>query len=202
MKLGFLEILFLIGSLCTLTIRAYYKRANRKASPVVDSHHTRLDAVLLFTAMAAMAPVPLVYIFTPFLDPANFFLPDPIRWCGVPMLFAAVLVFWRAHADLGLNWSGYLEVKEQHQLVTHGIYRSIRHPMYAAILIWGLGQAMVLTNWIAGPANIIASLLFLMVRAPREETMLLERFGGAYRDYMSQTGRIIPRLARMNMSGH
>ena len=196
MKLGLLEILFLVSAFCVLAIRVYHRRATQGASPVVATRNTLLDTALLIAAMVAMAPIPMVYIFTPYLDLANFSVPVPLRWIGILTVFWAIFIFLRSHSDLGLNWSGFLELKERQELITHGIYRRIRHPMYAAVLIWSLGQALALTNWIAGPANIIVTLAFLGVRAPREEAMLLERFGKPYQDYMNQTGRFIPRLWR------
>jgi protein-S-isoprenylcysteine O-methyltransferase Ste14 len=45
-----------------------------------------------------------------------------------------------------------LEVREQHALVTTGVYSRVRHPMYSA---WALAQALLLPNWIAGPAGLI-----------------------------------------------
>jgi protein-S-isoprenylcysteine O-methyltransferase Ste14 len=63
-------------------------------------------------------------------------------------------LFAKSHADLGTNWSLTLEVREKHQLVTHGIYRALRHPMYSALLLYSLGQALVVPNWIVGPPTL------------------------------------------------
>ena len=46
-----------------------------------------------------------------------------------------------AHADLGLNWSITLEMRKGHELIVHGVYRRIRHPMYAAIFLFAVAQA-------------------------------------------------------------
>ena len=67
----------------------------------------------------------------------------------------------------GENWSPDLEIREQHTLVTEGVYRHIRHPMYAAHWLWGLGQALLLQNWIAGPSTLVALLPMYLVRVPR-----------------------------------
>ncbi|MCL6613199.1 MAG: hypothetical protein K6U03_01040 [Firmicutes bacterium] len=58
------------------------------------------------------------------------------------------------------------------QLVTQGIYGTIRHPMYASQLLWGIAQALLLQNWIAGPAGLAAFLPLYLVRVPREERMM------------------------------
>jgi protein-S-isoprenylcysteine O-methyltransferase Ste14 len=101
-------------------------------------------------------------------------------------------LFARSHADLGTNWSITLEVREKHQLVTQGIYRHIRHPMYLALLVYGLGQALVVPNWIAGPSYAVAMALLFALRFTREERMMLEEFGSDYDAYMRRTKRLVP----------
>jgi protein-S-isoprenylcysteine O-methyltransferase Ste14 len=101
---------------------------------------------------------------------------------------------WRAHADLGRNWTPTLQITESHRLVTGGVYRYLRHPIYAAIWLTGLAQVLMLANWIAGPACLVLFLPVYLVRVPREERMMLDHFGDEYRAYMGRTGGVIPRL--------
>lgn len=100
------------------------------------------------------------------------------------------------HRDLGANWSPALEIGAKQQLVTQGVYRAIRHPMYTSLLLWSIAQVLLLHNGIAGPAGLVAFLLLRLVRVPREERMMLDHFGDAYRAYSARTGRILPRLRR------
>ena len=83
-----------------------------------------------------------------------------------------------------------------HALVTNGVYRHIRHPMYAAHLLWGIGQALLIQNWVAGLGGLVVFIPLDLLRAPPEERMMLEQFGEEYRSYMERTGGIIPRLWR------
>jgi protein-S-isoprenylcysteine O-methyltransferase Ste14 len=115
-------------------------------------------------------------------------------WLGWALLLPAMWLFWRAHADLGTNWSPTLEIRHSHTLVTHGVYRWVRHPLYAAIWLWGLAQLALLPNWIAGPALLVGFTPMYLTRVPREEALLCEQFGEAYRTYMNRTGRIIPKI--------
>jgi protein-S-isoprenylcysteine O-methyltransferase Ste14 len=66
--------------------------------------------------------------------------------------------------------------------------------MYASQCLWGFAQALLLHNWIAGCAGLVAFLPLYLVRVPREERMMLDHFGDDYRAYCVQTGRIVPRL--------
>jgi len=105
----------------------------------------------------------------------------------------ALWLFYRSHADLGRNWSVTLEVRKGHELVQQGVYRSIRHPMYASIWIWCFAQGLLLANWLAGWYSLVAFAIMYFVRTPREERMMCDSFGQEYRDYMRKTGRVFPR---------
>ena len=87
-----------------------------------------------------------------------------------------------------------LELRKEHELIENGVYRSIHHPMYAAIWLFSLAQGLLLQNWLAGWSALAAFALMYFVRAPREEAMLVEHFGQEYLDYMRRTGRLFPRL--------
>ncbi|AUS08952.1 hypothetical protein C1X05_08910 [Laceyella sacchari] len=114
-------------------------------------------------------------------------------WAGVMVLVVAFWLFWCSHADLGRNWSYTLELRKGHQLITSGVYEYIRHPMYAAIWMWGVAQVLLLHNWIAGWSHLLSFSLLYFLRVPREEQMMLNQFGEEYQSYMNRTGRIIPR---------
>jgi protein-S-isoprenylcysteine O-methyltransferase Ste14 len=151
--------------------------------------------VLIVAAGLGMA-APLVYLFTPWLDFANYDLPGWMGWAGTAAFAAALVLLWRSHADLGLNWSATLRIRSGHCLVTRGIYRDIRHPMYAAHLLWAVAQGLLLANWLAGWAFLAVFVPFYLLRVPHEEKMMLDQFGDEYRAYMARTGRLIPRLRR------
>jgi protein-S-isoprenylcysteine O-methyltransferase Ste14 len=138
--------------------------------------------------------LPILYLFTPWLTFADYRLPILALWCGTAILGFALWLFWRSHADLGQNWSRTLELRHGHQLVQHGVYRLVRHPMYASILLWDLAQGLLLQNWLAGWSALVAFAVLYSVRAPREEHMMCEFFGQEYRDYMRRTGRLFLRL--------
>jgi len=116
--------------------------------------------------------------------------------CPTDALAGSLVVFWRGHADLGLNWSPSLEIRERHELITRGIYSVIRHPMYASLLLWALAQPLLLHNWIAGGLGPIVFPLFYFLRVGPEERMMLDTFGAEYRGYMQRVGGLVPRFPR------
>ena len=114
------------------------------------------------------------------------------RALGVACLVVGLWLFYRSHDDLGTNWSITLEVREQHRLITHGVYRRIRHPMYTALLLYSVGQALVIPNWLAGPSYLVAFGIFFAFRVKAEERMMLEQFGDEYAGYAARTQRLVP----------
>ena len=138
--------------------------------------------------------VPLVWVVSPVLSFADYPLrPSPFV-AGLVALAVGLFLFHRSHADLGTNWSITLEVREKHTLVTEGIYRAIRHPMYLGLLLYGAGQALVVPNWIAGPSYLVAMAFLFALRVGPEERMMREEFGRGYETYMARTKRLVPGL--------
>ena len=193
------NIAFLIGFIAYLTIRGVFARRT-KANQLVVRRVDALEKALLALVIPTSSLLPLLYLFTPWLAFTDYRLPAIAPWCGAALMLAAIWLFWRSHADLGQNWSVTLELRKGHQLVRHGVYRSIRHPMYASIFLWSLAQGLMLQNWLAGWSAFVTFSLMYLLRTPREEQMMCEFLGQEYRDYMRVTGRLFPRIHIKNDS--
>jgi protein-S-isoprenylcysteine O-methyltransferase Ste14 len=185
------EVIWFMGLVAWYIIRRRFERKAKKVG-VVESFFGRRDATLLIMAVIAMFVVPLIYVLTGFpksLDRSDI---PATAWLGVATLCAALSLFYRSHDDLGRNWSISLEIRKDHRLVTTGVYQLIRHPMYSSFFLLGLAQILLLPNWFAGGAGLLAIGTLYGFRVRQEEQMMLERFGGDYRRYMAGTKRIIP----------
>jgi len=186
----FAKAVILLASLAMVVIRAPHGQRSR-VIPVVRSRKGLVEIVLLTIAWGAFF-LPLIWIATPAFAFADYPLhPIPLL-SGALCLILGLWLFHRSHVDLGTNWSITLEVREKHQLVTNGVYRWVRHPMYLALLIYSLGQALVLPNWLAGPSYGVAIVLVFAFRLGPEERLMLEEFGKDYQAYMATTKRLIP----------
>lgn len=150
------------------------------------------DRVLVGAVFVGSIVLPLLYLFSALLQFADYDLPPLVPWCGTAVILIALWLFWRAHVDLGLNWSITLEMRRNHQLIVDGVYRRIRHPMYTAIFLFAIGQGFLLQNRLAGWAGFVTFALLYLVRMPREEQMMSQFFGKTYRDYMRRTNRLCP----------
>ena len=179
--------------LASTAIRWPHSRRNRH-NRIVRHMKDGLEKALMFAVFAGMMILPLVWIATAKPAFANYARPDWLGWTGVWIFAPSLWLFWRSHADLGRNWSPTLEVHDAHTLVTHGVYARMRHPMYSSIFLWCIAQALLLPNWIAGPAGFVTFFTMYVLRTGREERMMLDCFGAPYAEYKRRTGRIVPHL--------
>jgi protein-S-isoprenylcysteine O-methyltransferase Ste14 len=185
------EWIFLAEFTTLMTMRFWFARGTR-AKNVVRRQLDVTERALLLGTLVGMTIVPLIYFGTQWLAFADYDPPQWLGWLGVPLAVATVVLFWRSHADLGTNWSATLEIREQQALVSTGVYRYVRHPMYASIWLWALSQALLVPNWLVGAAGIISFATLYFLRVPREEQMMIDAFGDDYVHYMRQTGRLVP----------
>jgi protein-S-isoprenylcysteine O-methyltransferase Ste14 len=186
------KIVYWAGLVIEIAIRAPFAKSSRAVAKT-EHRESRTEKVLLGLLTVAGVILPLIYSITNWLDFANYSLPVWMGWAGVFFLACAVLVFARAHLDLKSNWSPTLEIGQDHTLVTNGIYRFIRHPMYVSLLLWSIAQILLLQNWLAGPSALIVFIPFYFLRVQAEEKMMLDTFGDQYREYMKKTGGVIPK---------
>ena len=115
---------------------------------------------------------------------------------GVLLFLLALWLLWHSHAGLGTNRSPIAEIQPEQTLITRGVYRHLRHPMYSARVLWGLAQALLVPNWLVGWAGVVTFLLLYAVRVSGEEALMRDRFGTAYETYQQTTGAIAPRWVR------
>jgi protein-S-isoprenylcysteine O-methyltransferase Ste14 len=184
--------IYFVGIVLEIAVRAPHNQ-KRKAEKMSERRITTQEKTLLGLLLVGMVILPVVYATTSWLDFASYARPSWVGWVGVAFLAGALFVFWRAHADLGANWSPSLEIREKHELITRGIYGVIRHPMYASQWLWVIAQALLLQNWLAGCIDLVVFVPFYFLRVRAEERMMLDSFGDQYRDYMSKVGGVIPK---------
>jgi protein-S-isoprenylcysteine O-methyltransferase Ste14 len=187
------QIVFGIGFAAFYAIRAVYGR-HRRWRTIVDIRFDLLERSILAFVTLGILVIPLIYLLSPWFSFADYSSPPWMLWPGIVIIAIADVLFWRAHVDLGRNWSPTLEIGDDQTLVTSGVYGRIRHPMYAATMLFAISQAVLLHNWITGPAALITFIPFCFLRVPREERLMISCFDEEYAAYMERTGRFIPRF--------
>jgi protein-S-isoprenylcysteine O-methyltransferase Ste14 len=120
-------------------------------------------------------------------------LPGPLRWSGAGLgTVSQVLALWILRT-LGKHITSTVETREEHELVTGGPYRWVRHPLYTVGTSFFVSLSLLAANWFMGLASLMV-LVMLLIRLPKEEEKLIERFGDEYSAYVKRTGRLLPRL--------
>jgi protein-S-isoprenylcysteine O-methyltransferase Ste14 len=187
------KAIYWIGVIVQVIIRAPFA-ISIKAKNISEKREVKIENIMLIWLTIATGLLPLIYSVTNWFGIADYSLPLWVGWIGILILVCSLVIFWRAHVDLKSNWSSSLELYENHELVTIGIYKYIRHPMYLSQLVWGIAQILLIQNWIAGLSTIIFFFPFYLLRIRTEEKMMYERFGKQYQEYERNTGRLFPKL--------
>jgi len=169
-------------------IRRPFVRKARRNTLVRNGRDAREWALMTMSTIG-LGVIPFAYIATDFPAGADQTF-SPLRaWLGIGVFAGSLTLFQATHRTLGRNWSVTLAVRDGHELITRGVYRWLRHPMYAAFWLWALAQALLLQNWVAGLAGLIGFGALYALRIGREEALMRLTFGAAAR-----TRRVIPFL--------
>ena len=103
---------------------------------------------------------------------------------GLALLFTAKFTLRRSYAAVLIIW-------ENHQLVTHGVYRYVRHPIYLGFILASIGIA-VFASSVYGLLIMTVTIPVFCIRIRIEEKLLLDEFGGDYSVYKSRTKMLLP----------
>jgi len=185
------KIIWLASGLIWFVLRFQPRRYSRQ-TPVRYSGRGLREFVLLAASLTGLGIVPCIYLATHFPRFADYPLIPALIYLGIVVEAGCLWLFYRSHRDLGHNWSVSLDLRERHTLVTTGVYALVRHPMYAGFWLMALGQALLLPNWVAGPAGLVGFGILFFGRVAREEAMMLSAFGDEYKTYMRRTARVVP----------
>ena len=185
------QVIWLTSNLIWFFLRFQPRQHSRK-TPVSYSGRGPREFVLLAISLSGLGIVPCIYVAAHVPRFADYPLIPALSYLGIAVELASLWMFYRSHRDLGHNWSVSLDLRERHTLVTTGVYALVRHPMYAGFWLMALGQALLLPNWIAGPAGLVGFGVLFFGRVAREEAMMIKAFGDEYRTYMRRTARVVP----------
>ncbi len=180
-----------------LSISAYYRRKADQASDEVSWKEEGVPtiAALRLSGLALWLSV-LAYLLNPrWMQWSRLAIPTWMRWLGAGASAMTIPLFYWLFSSIGKNITPTVATRKEHRLITHGPYRWVRHPLYTVGSLFSLGFSLLAANWFMGLTSLL-TLLLLMVRLPKEEAKLLERFGDEYRAYIQQTGRLLPPLRR------
>ncbi|NWK79294.1 isoprenylcysteine carboxylmethyltransferase family protein [Aquitalea sp. LB_tupeE] len=156
--------------------------------PLLQQHGQVLvgQCILRWPVMGCMVVLPLLAVCLGWSASMPLVLSPFAAPTGLLLMAYACWLFWRSQQDVLLanevrgTWPG-------------GVYRHIRHPLYAALWLAALAQLLLWQDVLIGGGGILALLLLYGPSVRREEGLMLRGRGEAYRHYMQHTGRLWPR---------
>ncbi|MEK6265684.1 MAG: isoprenylcysteine carboxylmethyltransferase family protein [Clostridium sp.] len=95
--------------------------------------------------------------------------------------------------NLGSNWANHIKIYDEHTLVQSGMYKIVRHPLYASIMLMFYGAVLVYRNMLCFLAVTFIFIPFMYYRAKQEEILLIQTFS-EYNDYIKRTGMFFPKI--------
>lgn len=139
---------------------------------------------------------PFVYLLNPqWMAWSKIGLPEWARWFGFGFGIIVVgLIYW-LFTSIGSGITPVSATRKEHKLVTHGIYRWVRHPLYTVGASLYISFGLMSDNWFIIFMGVVAFIV-MAIRTPKEEANLIEKFGDEYREYTKRTGRFLPKLSK------
>ncbi len=186
----------LIAGFAVIVPGGIYHRVKSQASG--ESLDRRQEGLFVLATLRPLGIASMLGLIAYMVNPAwmawsAVSLPAWLRWLGVGVgAVGGSLFIWTMHT-LGKNLTDTVVTRKEHELVTGGPYRFVRHPFYCAAILAILANSTVAANWFILLTGGLGCLV-LVFRTNKEEENLIARFGDDYRGYMERTGRFFPRL--------
>jgi len=178
-------------------ISGYFRsKADRDSGEKI---HRNADGTAMMTIIRLGGLVlwlsPFVYLINPaWMAWSKIGLDEWVRWLGVGIgILCDFGVYW-LFSSIGSGITPTSATRTEHQLVTSGPYRWVRHPLYTVGSSMFVAFGMMADNWFIAGLGVFAFIM-MAIRTPKEEANLIEKFGDEYRDYMKRTGRFFPKFS-------
>lgn len=115
----------------------------------------------------------------------------PLFLCGLVFAAIGAAIRWLAAHQLGQSFSHEIRIREDHRLISSGLYARVRHPAYSGTLFVLVGMSLMLGSYV-GLILFPLALLAILKRVEIEECVLIEAFQGDYEDYQARTHKLLP----------
>ncbi|MCC7003075.1 MAG: isoprenylcysteine carboxylmethyltransferase family protein [Gemmatimonadaceae bacterium] len=188
-------VVLFVGARVVARLLAHRQARGRDAGAVIDDRVNAGERLVMAAYLAGGLVLPLLAL-GPWLPGFRYSLPEWASWAGLAILAGALYLHVSSIADLGRSYSATVRAREHQPLVRDGVYAWVRHPIYASLWLVTLAQPLLVHHVVFGFAGLLGFALLYFYRLPREEGMMLDRYGDEYREYMRRVGGLVPRLRR------
>ena len=178
---------------CWAIFLVYWRITARAVKPAQE---TRADVVVRLWNLLAPPVLGLLFVVS---MPRLAVYPFAIRLlhstllqaAGTALVVLGLVIAILARRTLAGNWSSTIELKVDHELVTTGPYRLVRHPIYTGILTMALGLALS-SGTVGALVFLLLILSYLVFKLRREEALMAEHFPEQYPEYRRATKALLP----------
>jgi protein-S-isoprenylcysteine O-methyltransferase Ste14 len=141
---------------------------------------------------------PIVFAVLPeALSWALIIAPAPgFVWVGTLVLVLGVIFLVAAQLGMGASWRVGIDEATAPGLVTEGLYRFCRNPIYLGMFVALAGMAVVLPTALS-VVNLLCVVAGVRYQVSQEEEYLLRSYGQGFRTYASRVGRFLPGLGKL-----
>jgi protein-S-isoprenylcysteine O-methyltransferase Ste14 len=147
-------------------------------------------ALLIFGGLAAFSPDLLGR-----LDPLYARRSPGLILAGALITLAAALWVWRVQGEMAASWRVGIDESERTELVTGGLFRFCRNPIYLGLQVGLMGFGCLVPGYLTFDLLVVAAVLF-QVQARLEEGYLLSKHSEVYARYCREVGRFLPWTGR------
>lgn len=170
-----------------------FKRYYRQSRKVVRSDRS-------FVETGSMAAFFVAYYLVVKLGWGEVALPGTVRVTMIVVGLITVVVgaafnVW-GRVLLKSSWANQIMIYEDHALITSGPFAVVRHPLYASLIWISVGGSLIYSNVLSLLITLAVFVPMMIVRARKEDALLLETFKGEFEEYRTRTGMFFPRVRR------
>jgi len=123
-------------------------------------------------------------------------MPPAAVWLGAVLLLGGLLLLVAAQLGLGSSWRVGIEEGARPGLVTDGLYRFCRNPIFLGMFVVMAGLTVLVPTWLS-LVFLLGGILGTRSQTLEEEDYLLRTYGDSYRIYAAKVGRFLPGLGRL-----
>jgi len=189
MEISWIRIYLLFGLLLHKAVWEFMKAPQRKVVPVKAKAPVAriLSAIKVAILLGIIAQTMLPVMLPLMEDPSALALP------GLVLYTIGLIIALTGRIQLGRNWTDIEKsyVKDEHRLVSHGLYHFVRHPIYTGDVLLLLGLELALNSWFV--LGVAAIAVYVRRQAIREEQKLKQSIPD-YDRYCERTSRFVPFL--------
>jgi protein-S-isoprenylcysteine O-methyltransferase Ste14 len=181
---------FIILVSIIVTISGFVINFTRKIDRSVIVKTADDSSLLIFRLLIPLGLVFSLILY--FLKIGHYTIGFDLSVLGVVLIILGLFIRWFAVKSLGVYFRVKVSLIKEQKLITHGIYKYIRHPSYTGLLMYYMGLGLLMSNYYCQLFLFIIPLLVVLNRIKTEEAFLINSFKDNYSAYQTKSYKLFP----------